>query len=221
MPPVYLALTHNQLAEWAFPQQYEPVWTNNEYDSIFAVCTEIMRSGRADLWQQARWAARHNAEVDFVHYHDDPQQHRACPQHSYRHNRSGAVLSHFWTQGLLQYYCLTGDQDVLEVARRFPAMPVVNSHIDANFCPQLAELPNIWLDISGGAGGLWIGSLEAAVQAMGPDRLLYGTDFTGYEPRAFQARLQMCVPDPVEQEKVRWKNVVRLLESVGSRPIVK
>lgn len=117
MPPVYLALTHNQLAEWAFPQQYEPVWTNNEYDSIFAVCTEIMRSGRADLWQQARWAARHNAEVDFVHYHDDPQQHRACPQHSYRHNRSGAVLSHFWTQGLLQYYCLTGDPDVLEVAR--------------------------------------------------------------------------------------------------------
>ncbi|MHB9107301.1 MAG: AGE family epimerase/isomerase [Armatimonadota bacterium] len=26
------------------------------------------------------------------------------------------MLSHFWTQGLLQYYCLTGDPDVLEVA---------------------------------------------------------------------------------------------------------
>lgn len=117
LPRVYQASAHNPLIEWALPQLYEPVWTNNEYDSIFAVCTEIMRSGRAELWQQARWAARHNIEVDFVHYHDDPQQHRACPQHSYRHNRSGAVLSHFWTQGLLQYYCLTGDPDVLEVAR--------------------------------------------------------------------------------------------------------
>lgn len=112
------------------------------------------------------------------------------------------------------------DQDVLQVARRFPEMPVVNSHIDVDFCPKLAEVPNVWLDISGGAGGLWIGSLEAAVKALGPDRLLYGTDFTGYEPRAFQARLQVCVPDPAEGEKIRWRNVVRLLESVGSRPII-
>jgi len=116
MPRVYQATGHNPLIEWALPQLYEPVWTNNEYDSIFAVCTEIMRGGRADLWAPARWAARHNIEVDFVHYHDDRQQNRATPQHSYRHNYTGSVLSHFWTQGLLQYYCLTGDPDVLEVA---------------------------------------------------------------------------------------------------------
>jgi len=116
LPRVYQATGHNPLLEWALPQLYEPVWTNNEYDAIFALCTEIMRSGRSNLWEQARWAARHNIEVDFVHYHDDRQQNRATPQHSYRHNYTGSVLSHFWTQGLLQYYCLTGDPDVLEVA---------------------------------------------------------------------------------------------------------
>ena len=42
------------------------------------------------------------------------------------------------------------------------------------------------------------------------DAVLYlrnaGTDFTGYEPRAFQIRLESSVPDPVEREKVRWWN---------------
>jgi len=116
LPRVFLAAPHSPFAEWALPQLYEPVWTNNEYDAIFALCTEIMRTGRAELWTLARWFVRHNIEVDFVHYHDDRQQHHGTPQHSCRHNRSGSIPSHFWTQGLLQYYCMTGDPDVLEVA---------------------------------------------------------------------------------------------------------
>jgi len=116
MPRVFLAVPHSVFAEWAIPQLYEPVWTNNEYDAIHALCTEIMRTGRGELWQHARWFVRHNIEVDFVHYHDDLQQSRGTPQHSFKHNRSGAILSHFWTQGLLEYYCMTGDQDVLEIA---------------------------------------------------------------------------------------------------------
>jgi len=116
IPRVFIAGMHSPLSEGSMPDLYEPVWTNNEYDAIYALCTEIMRSGRGDLWTLARWAVRHNIEVDFVHYHDDKQQHRATPQHSCRHNTSGSIPSHYWTQGLLQYYCLTGDQDVLEIA---------------------------------------------------------------------------------------------------------
>lgn len=116
---VYLAspsLWHTSFADWAMPEFYEPVWANNEYDGIHALCSEIMRAGRGDLWPLARWCARHNIEVDFVHYHDDRQQNRGSPQHSGNHNRSAAIPSHFWTQGLLQYYCMTGDPDVLDVA---------------------------------------------------------------------------------------------------------
>lgn len=116
IPRVFLARPHSVFAKWNLPELYEPVWVNNEYDGLFALCTEIMRTGRQELWQQARWLARHLAEVDFVHYHDDLQQNRATPQHSARHNMSGSVPSHYWTQGLLQYYCMTGDPDVLEVA---------------------------------------------------------------------------------------------------------
>ncbi len=95
---------------------HEPVWTNNEYDVIHAFAAELMRTGRSDLWSTLRLAARHNIEVDFLHYSDHKWLHRATPAHSARHTTTGAYPSHFWTQGLLEYYCMSGDPDALEVA---------------------------------------------------------------------------------------------------------
>lgn len=97
---------------------YEPVWTNNEYDLVHMLCTEVMRTGRRWLWPSLLAAARHNIEVDFVKYSDDPYQHEATPAHSAYHNFSRAVPSHTWTQGLLEYHCLTGDPDALETATK-------------------------------------------------------------------------------------------------------
>lgn len=102
-------------------------------------------------------------------------------------------------------------EDIIAVARRFPQMTVVCSHIDAGLCPRLAAEPNIRLDISGSVGGLWIGGIEDAYRAFGPDRLLYGTDFTGYEPRCFQERLKVAVPDEAEREAILSRNVRGLL----------
>jgi predicted TIM-barrel fold metal-dependent hydrolase len=107
--------------------------------------------------------------------------------------------------------------DVCLVASRFPGLQVVCSHIDLELCPRLAALPNVWLDISGFAGGLNIGAIEAAYKAFGPDRLLYGTDFTGYEPRAFQVRLEVAVPVPEHRERIQGGNLLRLLKKVGCR----
>lgn len=98
------------------PARYEPVWTNNEYDLIHALCAEIIRTGRRDLWPKLRAAVRHQVEVDFVHYSDDPWQHHGSPAHSACHNLASAYPSHLWTQGLLEYYCLTGDRDALDIA---------------------------------------------------------------------------------------------------------
>jgi hypothetical protein len=116
MARVFTAGPFCAVASWDFPEFHEPVWTNNEYDIIHCLALELMRTGQYDHWRQLRWAVRHNIEVDFIHLSDHQQQHRATPQHSANHNRSGAILSHFWTQGLLEYYCLTGDEDAREVA---------------------------------------------------------------------------------------------------------
>ncbi len=106
---------------------------------------------------------------------------------------------------------LHGGPEVLTVARRFPALTVVMSHVPADPA-EAAALPNLWLDISGSAGGLCIGALERACAAFGPGRLLYGTDFTGYEPRAFIARVEVVIPE-TERSDVFAHNLLRLLES--------
>ena len=49
---------------------HEPVWTNNEYDVIHAFANELMRTGRHELMSTLRFTARHNIEVDFLHYND-------------------------------------------------------------------------------------------------------------------------------------------------------
>lgn len=94
----------------------EPVWTNNEYDVIHALAQESCRGGKPDNLRTLRWFSRHNIEVDFVALSDWSMHHRAMVAHSPHHNTTGAYPSHFWTQGLLQYYLLSGDRDALEVA---------------------------------------------------------------------------------------------------------
>ena len=101
--------------------------------------------------------------------------------------------------------------DILEVAKAFPGLRIVCSHIASDLLECLAGCPNVWLDISGGRGGLWVGAIEEAYAAFGPDRLLYGTDFTGYEPRCFMARLNVAVRDEDHCERILHRNVEKLL----------
>jgi hypothetical protein len=96
--------------------RYEPAWANNEYDLIHALSIELMRTGRRSIWPTLKAVARHNIEVDFIYHSDDPWQHHGSPTHSANHINSSSYPSHIWTQGLLEYYCLTGDPDALEVA---------------------------------------------------------------------------------------------------------
>jgi hypothetical protein len=115
MPRVFLAHS-GMLVPWCDAHHYEPVWTNNEYDAIHVFACELMRSGKPGYWTALRWMVRHNIEVDFTHYSDETWLNRISPAHCARHSSSGGYPSHFWTQGLMEYYCLTGDPDVLEVA---------------------------------------------------------------------------------------------------------
>ena len=95
-----------------------PVWSNNEYDVIYCLALEALRTHDPSVLEKLTSAARHQIEVDFVHYSDHWQHHRATPPHSYDHVvRTAALASHQWTQGLYYYYALTGDDDVPEVVR--------------------------------------------------------------------------------------------------------
>lgn len=116
---------------------------------------------------------------------------------------------------------LHGMREIVPLAEKFPRLKIVCSHIcEDEFMKQLAQYPNVLQDISGKAGGLIMGRLEAAVEIFTPDRLLFGTDFTGYEPQPFITRVKKVIPDVREQNKVFSGNILALLDSVGSRPIL-
>jgi hypothetical protein len=137
VPVTYTSSTRTgeRVPPWSHPEFFETVWANNEYDAIFAFASEIMRRGRYDLWPVLERLARHNIEVDFLHYHDERWLHRATPAHSADHTTTGAYPSHFWTQGLLAYYCMSGDVDAMEVA-----CALGDKIIETNADPELSEL---------------------------------------------------------------------------------
>jgi Beta-L-arabinofuranosidase, GH127 catalytic domain/PcRGLX-like N-terminal RIFT barrel domain len=108
---------HNRLAAWSSTLLYEPVWANNEYDAILALCQEALRGGGSpELLRRTRWFARHAIEVDFCAFSDHPELHHGTPAHSAEHRKATAYPSHLWCEGLLAYYALTGDDDALDVA---------------------------------------------------------------------------------------------------------
>jgi predicted TIM-barrel fold metal-dependent hydrolase len=74
--------------------------------------------------------------------------------------------------------------------------------------------------MSGRCGGFEKGALERALELFGADRVLFGSDFTVYEPEAFIARLEEAVDSEVDREKISSLNIQRLLRKTGSRPIL-
>lgn len=123
---------------------------------------------------------------------------------------------------------LHNSEAVIRVALAFPETRVICSHLNLPnqdetmrnaWLDALAARPNIWLDVSGRCGGFTPGAIGAALKSFGPDRLLFGTDFTGYEPEAFIARVKSEIENPEIQEKVYSQNILRLLKEIGGETI--
>jgi len=93
------------------------VWTNNEYDYVYAGILQMLRTGQGRLWREIERAAHHALDIDFVYYSDDPWLHHGSPAHSANHTSAASYPSHIWTEGLLHYYYISGDERALEVAK--------------------------------------------------------------------------------------------------------
>jgi hypothetical protein len=115
---------------------------------------------------------------------------------------------------------LHNHESIIDVADRFPETRVICSHINLPLLEPLAQRNNVWIDMSGRCGGFEKGALERALELFGADRVLFGSDFTVYEPEAFIARLEEAVDSEVDREKISSLNIQRLLRKTGSRPIL-
>jgi len=103
----------------------------------------------------------------------------------------------------------------VEVAKEFPNMPVVMAHPGYNelYMSKLDALKaheNLFLDISG-TGIAATGMLRFGVDTVGADRLLFGTDFPGYNPEMYVRSVLFERLTDDEREKIFWRNAAQLL----------
>jgi len=93
------------------------VWVNNEYDRPHACALYYGLTGQRRVLDSGLVSARHWLDVDLCHYSPNPLVNGGLKIHTRYHVTGGVIPSHEWTEGLLDYYFLTGRREGLEGAR--------------------------------------------------------------------------------------------------------
>ena len=112
--------------DWWFGPGADRSWGNIEYDTQQAFLRQWVRGGDLRFFLCGEQAARHNMDVDVVRYHPQARGIGFVYRHDPGHVAGTRVshgywtvnnVCHSWTQGLCDYYFLTGDRRSLETAR--------------------------------------------------------------------------------------------------------
>jgi len=99
------------------------------------------------------------------------------------------------------------------LAARHPQVSFILAHIGGggdymHTNPAVHELPNVYLDISG--SGVDRGMLDLALEAVGPHRMLFGTDLTMETGLAKLRALEVIGLDAAAMTAIRWRNASRI-----------
>jgi predicted TIM-barrel fold metal-dependent hydrolase len=81
-------------------------------------------------------------------------------------------------------------------------------------CELAAKHENLYLDLCG-HGVQRLGVLDLAVRCAGPDRVLFGSDYTINDPAAIIATIQKSYLDDEVKDKILGGNVLRMLHERG------
>lgn len=112
--------------DWNFPKYQDSIkgcdaWGNLEYDTTEVLALAFASSGEEFLHDAMTAAARHFMDVDVIHFFPlrldwVGMNHPKNPLH-WSFELGGVDLGHTWTEGLLSYFFLSGDERGLEAAR--------------------------------------------------------------------------------------------------------
>lgn len=106
-------------------------------------------------------------------------------------------------------------EECAKIASRFKHLNIVMAHAGPvdTFVERVATVgayDNLYFDISG-SGTLFSGVLEYAYRNLGREKILFGTDFPGYEPGAFVGIVESANIPNDAKEYIFHKNAERLL----------
>ncbi|MFI5396860.1 MAG: beta-L-arabinofuranosidase domain-containing protein [Candidatus Binatia bacterium] len=112
--------------DWNYPKYHDTTkgcdaWGNLEYDMTQVLALAYAATGAGAYHEGMVAAARHFMDVDHVYYqYQRPKwtgmNHPKNPLH-FTFELGGVDIGHTWTEGLLSYYYLTGDERSLDAAR--------------------------------------------------------------------------------------------------------
>ena len=134
------------------------------------------------------------------------------------------VLHHIWQHRRREWPSqeISDGADLARLAARHPRTTFILAHIGgggdwSHTFPAIADSPNILPDVSG--SGVDRGMLDAALEALGPERLLWGCDLT---METGLAKLRALEAIGLEREKmslIRWRNAVRIFPANTFAPL--
>lgn len=129
--------------------------------------------------------------------------------------RGMPVLHHIWQHRRREWPSqeISDGADLARLAGRHPRATFILAHIGGggdymHTFPAVADCPNIFPDLSG--SGVDRGMLDAAVGALGAQRLLWGCDLTMCTGLAKLRALEVIGLSDDDLEDIRWRNAVRI-----------
>jgi hypothetical protein len=127
------------------------------------------------------------------------------------------ILIHAWYKTVEVFQGELNGADVAALARRHPDTRIIMAHLTGvgrRGVQDIEDLPNVCVDTSGG----WYDSemVEYAVRHLGPERVLFGSDYPGRDYAPQIGRIEgTSLPDDVK-EKILWRNAAEVLR-LGKR----
>lgn len=123
------------------------------------------------------------------------------------------VLQHSWSQTNIRQRAYHSDPaDTAELARRHPDVKIIMAHLSGCGFRGVLEakgLPNLYLDTSGGFPEESL--VEYAVEHLGADRVLYGSDLPIRESSVTIGRILGARLTAADRRKILFGNAARLL----------
>ncbi len=132
------------------------------------------------------------------------------------------VLHHIWQHRRREWPSqeISDGADLARLADRHGGATFILAHIGGggdymHTFPAVADSPNIYPDLSG--SGVDRGMLDSAIEALGTERLLWGSDLTMCTGLAKLRALDAIGLGELEIANMRWRNAVRIFPA-GSFP---
>ena len=126
------------------------------------------------------------------------------------------LLIHSFKKSTGQVANESSAKDVRALALRYPELKIIMAHVDGN-CYEgvecVRELKNVWVDVSGSTARR--GEVEYAVEHLGEDRVLFGSDITGCSFAVPYGKVLDARVSCEAREKILWKNAQKLFKGFG------